>query len=1261
MRRPSFPCTLVVLSLICLSGCSDDSPTGTAGTTQTSGGGSATDTAPIAPLTEAQFLLALQLKNTGVAALENLKFDQADREFTQLRQLLPQSELPIRNLAITRVLSIIDRTSPYSRSKNANAYDTAVQDAEAALESMRETVAGGSDEALVDLLAGKLAAHDDSAGNPRIEEAVALLTRAAEARPDQPEYWYALAAVMDEHHQLNRSLQLLQTLKKCRELAPENLFLLAKLVDAMAMGLSSPDTDIQSFCRSLPDELSGGVTMLGPLSSAIKQQRNIDVVAMISKAADSPDATASVGPAMMIKNLVVAELAGQIDRRFVDRNLLIYIQQEFDPLPELVPGVLDAVREMQQAIVLKAFTVEPGLPELSGVTQVDFADMNLDGVDDLVVAVAGKLSVYSRPQNIGGQWSELFSFEDADLPVEHFLLVDLNRDYDRVLSDVKSPALLRDPDGDLKTVTDPAGQHRWYDTALDVVMWNGKGVTIAHNQLQDDHSRKLVAVPQDHSVTEVNDVTPADIEADGDLDLVFATNDGMVLWRNVDGTRFDVWDSSVSLPNHDIVAVATVDWNRDMAMDVVGVSGDGRFGVLQNILHGRMRWMELPESEHATTGLTVADFNRDARWDAFIVGSPSHILTQDGRAVGTVDALGARASISADFDNDGRLDVVLIDAQDGSLQFHRGGPGGDFQHIRELTLPDGVLSGHATDIDDDGDLDLVTIVAADGSLQLLRNEGGSDNNWIDIVPRAVPNDPQFPSNRVNMHGIGAVIELRSGPNYQARVVDQPRMHFGLGTDETLDALRVTWTDGVPQNVIAPELLRSHVGVLAPQILMGSCPYIYTWTGERFEFFSDCLWAAPIGLVQATGDFAPTREWEHLLIPGQRLQQRDGRYVLQLTEELWETAYFDEVKLAAIDHPAGVTVLTNEKVGSPQMAAHRLHTVRHPVYPDAVADKHGRDLLPGLSKQDGEYVQPFDGRITQGLTDEWTMEFRCNLADDPESLRLVLVGWVFPTDTSLNVAIQQNPNLKPPFGPQIQVQDAEGKWQTAIPFIGFPGGKTKSIVIDLSDVVKDKDVHFRLRSSMELYFDEAWFIADETDEAVTVLDCPLATADLHFRGCSHRVYASNALFRNGHAPESYAWDDVITEPRWNPIGGRFTRYGPVADLVSAQDDRLVVMGPGDALTIEFQMPAEAVPDGWVRDFVLYNVGWDKDANLNTVYGQSSEPYPFAGMTSYPFGIEESLQHSADYQQYLERYQTRQNDPEELSRDVLLRGRANLSGN
>ena len=145
-----------------------------------------------------------------------------------------------------------------------------------------------------------------------------------------------------------------------------------------------------------------------------------------------------------------------------------------------------------------------------------------------------------------------------------------------------------------------------------------------------------------------------------------------------------------------------------------------------------------------------------------------------------------------------------------------------------------------------------------------------------------------------------------------------------------------------------------------------------------------------------------------------------------------------------------------------------------------------------------------------------------------------------------------------------------------------------------------------------------------------------------------MYADNALFRHGHAPEGYDYQSVRTQPQWPEIGGRFTRYGDVSPLTVAHDDQMVVMGPGDELTLRFAVPKQPVPEGWTRDFVLRNVGYDKDADLNTIYGQTSEPFPFRAMTRYPFGDGAQAPDSADYQQYLQQWQTRQYEPGTLRR-------------
>ncbi len=1140
----------------------------------------------------------VQLHNRGLAALENMDFAEADKSLNRLLELLPDHPAIARNVAVARVLSLVANNSPYSATKGPASQKKRLEESYAAIATYRKLASDDGEKAIASLLEGKLAAYEDAPGNPRIQEALQHLQEAIKLSGDKPAMWYAYALAMEGNREYSESPELLRTLQKVSEIAPENYAVIGKYLEKQALGVNSKNPEVVALCANLPDTLARAQKLIAPLNAAIKTQQRIDVVETIQKGLDAAkpkddsqktDLKKLFGPAMMATRLLLPELVSQIDRRRIDLNLLEYVVVDLVPLLNVSAETRAAVVPSAEPTVLKAMTPGSGLPEIKSATSIQFCDMNLDGADDLVVVAEGRVRVYSRGLDPQAAWTLMMESAGDAGSFTRCLLIDFDRDFDRALADIKAPMVLRDRDGDRKIVTDQTGKNRWFDTDSDVIAWSPTGVVILRNDVSAEGVRSLTAVPQSATVAAINDLVAADLEADGDLDLIFATANGMTLWKNIDGTTFDPIIEGVAGPTTAIQSLAIGDWNRDMAMDIVGVTADGKAGWLQNMLHTRFRWLDDIPCPTGAADVLIDELNGDGRWDLTIGGTggvtsvlPANNETPKDSASYALGAAETTHILKADLDNDSRTDIVSCGP--GGVDIVRGTGDGKGTSLKSL-IPDNAAAtmAAAQDLDDDGDLDLV-VINADGTLRSLINDGGSENQWIEIVPRAVADDPQFRSNRVNMQGIGSTIELRSGFQYQAHIVDAPKLHFGLGQAKVLDSIRTIWTDGIPQHVAKTELLRSRLGILAPQILTGSCPYIYTWNGERFEFFSDCLWAAPIGLVQATGDMAPTREWEYLLIPGDKLKPKDDRYVIQLTEELWEAAYFDEVKLVAVDHPADVSIFTNEKVGSPQMAAHRIHTVKNARQFKSITDSRGHDLLPGLRAQDQDYVQAFEGRVLQGLVDEWTMEFDPGSLSDndevPKDIRLFLIGWVFPTNTSLNHAIVQNPSLDPPAPPSLEVQDADGNWTVASPFIGFPSGKTKAMVVDLSGLLPTPTSKFRIRSSMELYWDSAFFTVNEGDAPTQSYECAVVNADLHYRGFSRRVYADNALFRNGRAPEGYDYDSVTKEPRWSEMLGRFTRYGSATPLLMSQDDQMVVMGPGDdELTVEFSVPKDAPPEGW----------------------------------------------------------------------------------
>jgi hypothetical protein len=774
------------------------------------------------------------------------------------------------------------------------------------------------------------------------------------------------------------------------------------------------------------------------------------------------------------------------------------------------------------------------------------------------------------------------------------------------------------------------------DADIDLLVYGEDGVVFLRNEFDAaTKTRSLKTLSQEpafEALRNVLAIAPADIDHDGDLDLIVSTATGMSVWQNNDSrqhTKFTDISSRSSLPPADLKATVLlpVDWNFDVQMDVL-VTGPRveEPGWLENISHGRLRWHKWPTSERNIASNSVslqldALQSQPLRWN--FVGSKS--------------SQGIQTRL-VDLDNDGTHDL---------LQWEKHIVGWVAFKAQQLMRDDAstVVSCEVADFDGDGDEDV--LVVTDQRPVWIRNDGGNKNGWLDVSIRADKDrKPQRDAERANIHGVGSWLELRGtelpelpGRKSHVRIVEGQSTHFGLGSAKQVDAARIVWTNGVPQNILHPQ---SGQAIAAQQFLKGSCPYLYTWDGEQWTFYTDCLWAAPIGLQLAEGVTAPCREWEYLKIDGDRLRETNGEYRLMLTEELWEAAYFDQVRLLAVDHPANVDFFSNEKVGPPSISEFKLHPVRKRHTPMAAHDHRGRDVLDKIARRDERYLRAFDKIIQQGLTEKHFIELDLGDLVDAKNVTLFLTGWVFPTDTSINVSLSQNPDRNGPKPPSIWVpvdedketrrqEEGETKWREAIPYIGFPGGKTKTIAVDVtealglaegrrqkaegSDQIQNQKSkiknQIRIVSSMELYWDEMFFTVDEPPLEHTQTELPLISADLQFRGFSAR------LPHPEFGPERYDATQITTAPQWPPMGGRFTRYGDVTELLSESDDRLTILGAGDAVTIRFaaaKLPK--LPAGWKRDFIIHNVGYDKDADLNTIYGQFVEPLPFRAMRGYP---------------------------------------------
>lgn len=1204
------------------------------------------------------------LKNVALGQLENIgdfqDFSTPIETFEEIARRAPDDPLGRRNLLICRLkqAKISDNNSVKS-----DIVDKLLIDVEA-LKRLQPS------DAATHYLEGMVLQFSGETFQERVtpefrNKIIAAYTRAAELAPDDPAPWYSLYVVLTNTTIADPDVpiggpfapELLDLLDNARKASPANLRVLIELAHQTAQSHDPRYRQAIEGLLAVTEGIPGMEERI--VRGAQGQTGNLRADLLASAQAAEQGDWGPAGLLFSLESSLKKEMYTQNDLRYLDRDPLDFVVVEF--ARDRAAG-----SDAQPLSVEFAADAKGPLAELSGVLDVRCADFNLDRRLDLIVLREGRLETYAR-QDADPHWRL-----DGSMAIppgyDRLLAVDLDDDTSIVPPKGEAGG---DEVGAEKKKKPPASAPRdaeqyghnpeaCVDVDVDFVIYGAAGVLLVRNDPDGPgDNRRLAMMPQSErfsAIRNVLTVCPADLLHDGDLDLAIATAEGVSIWSNRGSGTFDSRKGDfefTELPAADMTlntvtgaaSLAAVDLDADVDLDLVVTGENGQAaGMIENLRHGRFRWtpFALPGgTKIAARQALICDPNRDGMWDLLFAGkNGAELLTREyGRPqvvrFGKLQPVAESAVDSLtllDFDNDGQRDFVAAGPKGARLW--RGRLAGKFDEVEDALPADlvDVRACRASDLDSDGDTDLV--LAAAGGLALLRNDGGNKNHWIDIWARAGSAGEQTRPKRINAHCLGAVLEARAGDHYEKQVIAEEVTHFGLGNRKRADAIRAIYTNGIPQNIVKPATVQDFCEL---QRLGGSCPYLYVWTGEKFEFFTDCLWAAPLGLQVEEGKYAGSKAWEYLSIPGERLQQRDGRYVLQMTEELWEVCYVDEMKLIAVDRPADVEIFSNEKVGPPEITQHKIHVARQPRTPRSARDQRGRNVLPKLRDRDRDFVKAFDVRHSQGSTEEHYIELDLGELDDPKQITLLLTGWMYPTNTSLNVATGEDPDVDAPRPPAVWVPDAKGEWRQTIPHMGFPGGKTKTIAVDLSQAFLTRDYRVRIVTSMEIYWDQAFFTVDEPRVEIEQTQLDLVRADLHYRGFSRRVLGKN------HGPEWYDYQSVSAAAEWPPLDGDFTRYGDVSELLRATDDRLAIFGSGDEMTVEFKAPAEPPPAGWKRDFLLYNVGWDKDADLNTAYGQSVDPLPFQAMKAYPFSPGERYPNSAELQSYRRRYQTRQQHP------------------
>ena len=575
-----------------------------------------------------------------------------------------------------------------------------------------------------------------------------------------------------------------------------------------------------------------------------------------------------------------------------------------------------------------------------------------------------------------------------------------------------------------------------------------------------------------------------DYDHDYDEDLVLL-GETPKLYRNNGTAGFS--DNTADFPFVRGRAIDGVAFNlvKDTPGRDLAVSYADRGGVVyRDLLAGKYRAEDVAALPANTRSLIGQDINYDGAADLVGAGpdAPIVLLGDDGPfAAATVAGPKTTAVALADFENRAVADIVA-----GGVVLRNRGEG-------RFDGPGAVILASAAalvtaDFDNDGKVDAAGF-APDGTLHFLKNNTTTTNTWYRLSLAGVRNAKLAP---------GAQVEVKSGTIFQKKTYEGVPLSFGMRNATNIDTVRITWPNGLIQNELTQAAGKASA-IKEAQRLSGSCPMIYTWNGKEFQFITDVLGVAPLGASSGDGTYFPVDHDEYIQIPGSALVVHNGHYEIRITEELREVAYLDQIRLIALDHPSDTQIFTNDKFKAPPFPEFRLFGVKDKKHPVTARDQAGRDVRAKLTARDRVYPNTFK-RTYSGVAETHHLELDFGKAAADNRAVLILNGWVDWADGSTFIgASQEDP--KGLMLPSLQVKDQAGKWVTVVEDMGIPAGKPKTISVDLTGKFLSASREVRIVTNLCVYWDEIFLgeSAAAPETVVTHMDAGLA--DLHYRGFS----------------------------------------------------------------------------------------------------------------------------------------------------------------
>jgi len=285
-------------------------------------------------------------------------------------------------------------------------------------------------------------------------------------------------------------------------------------------------------------------------------------------------------------------------------------------------------------------------------------------------------------------------------------------------------------------------------------------------------------------------VVTADLDGDGWPDVYVASDSTIqALYRNRGNGSFE-----------DVSLQSGAGYSQEgraqsgMGVDAGDYDGDGRLDLFvttfqddyKTLYHndGNLRFSDVTYAarlgqvgfSRLSWGTGFQDFDNDGWVDLFVASG--HVYPQVDGARLPQETYAQQNQVLRNLGNGTFADVTAS-----------GGPG-----LQVVKSSRGVAFG---DFDNDGRIDAV-VVNMDDTLTLLHNTTRNGNHWLTVRTIGA---------RSNRDGIGARVRVRAGGRDQIREVktsgsyasaSDPRVHFGLGTASKIESLELKWPSGARQ-------------------------------------------------------------------------------------------------------------------------------------------------------------------------------------------------------------------------------------------------------------------------------------------------------------------------------------------------------------------------------------------------------------------------------------------------------------------------------